>query len=83
MTLVVPGQKYGVFGELLPCCRSVDTMWHLMTNEQVEVKLHADITDEDIAQRGPDGKPLPRVTPWVPYTTLKEWDKQIESIERQ
>jgi hypothetical protein len=64
---------YGIRGELIPNARSVATMKALLVADDVEVKLPADITDEDSAQRGPDGKPLVRVTPLVPYQTMEEW----------
>ncbi|MFH0982005.1 MAG: hypothetical protein V2A79_10740 [Planctomycetota bacterium] len=32
------------------------------------------IVDEDRCQRGPNGRPLVRVTPGVPYLTRKEWE---------
>lgn len=75
--MVIPGIKYGIYvGELLPSCRSVTNMLHWLERYQegeVDVKLPADITDEDSCQRGPDGAPLRRVTPLVPFQTMNEW----------
>lgn len=74
--LVIPGVKYGVFQELLPSCRSVDGLFSWMVlygYGEVEIKLHKDITEQDCCQRGPDGLPLLRVTPFVPFKTLEEW----------
>ncbi|MBU2048631.1 MAG: hypothetical protein KKH61_06605, partial [Gammaproteobacteria bacterium] len=38
------------------------------------VKLPHLITDLDRCQRGPNGRPLVRVTPGVPFQTMQEWD---------
>lgn len=73
-TCVVPGMKYGIYGEMIPCCRSVEAMMHILDNATVFIKPAADILDEERAQRGPDGVPLRRVTPMVPFLTRAEWD---------
>jgi hypothetical protein len=39
-------------------------------------KLYADITDADRCQRGPTGKPLYKLTPFVPFLTLQEWKEK-------
>lgn len=74
---VVPGIKYGVFvGQNIPSCRSVNQMLHwlsLSEDCEVAIKLPEDIHDDDRCQRGPNGKPLHRVTPLVPFQTLAEW----------
>jgi len=41
-----------------------------------EFKLYKDITDEDACQRGPDGKPLYKITPLCWYWTLEEWQNR-------
>ena len=74
---VLPGVKYGIFGELIPSCRSVNTLLALLEdvrNGIAEVKLWEDITMDDKCQRGPNGDPLPRVTPGVPYQTMEQWN---------
>jgi len=38
-------------------------------------KLHAHITDDDKCQRGPTGAPLHKLTPLVPFLTMREWKK--------
>ena len=73
---VIPGIKYGIRGELIPSCRSVSAMLQAIYQFQkgiIDIKLPADITDDDQCQRGPDGKPEHRMTPMVPYSTKAEW----------
>lgn len=77
--MVVPGIKYGMRGELIPNARSFLTCLHLYERDDVDIDLVENITDDDSAQRGPDGKPLARVTPGVPYQTLAEW-KKLEPV---
>lgn len=76
-TPVIPGMSYGIFqGDLIPSCRSSDTLALLLKGELLEgfeVACMDDITDEDKCQRGPQGMPLPRFTPGVPFKTLAEW----------
>lgn len=78
---VIPGIKYGIYccpdgtHHLIPSCRSIDAMleWLQRADEgECVIKLPEDIGSEDRAQRGPDGEPLRRVTPLVPFTTRKE-----------
>ena len=38
-------------------------------------KLYADITDDDRCQRGPDGVPLGKLTPFVRFTTAREFSQ--------
>lgn len=78
-TCVVPGIKYGIYGEMIPCCRSVEAMLHILDNATVFIKPASEILDEERAQRGPDGTPLRRVTPMVPYLTKSEWDARNSS----
>lgn len=69
--MVISGIKYGIYvGQLLPSCRSIETMlnWLSKYDEgECDIKLQSDITDEDCCQRGPDGNPLGRLTPLVPF----------------
>ena len=73
---VIPGIKYGIYtGELLPSCRSIAMMLQWMDRAAdmgVGIKLPSDINDDDRCQRGPDGTPLHRVTPLVPWLTKAE-----------
>lgn len=81
--MVIPGIKYGVYAhDLLPSCRSIATMLHWISRHaegECEIKLPEDITDDDMCQRGPTGKPLYRLTPLVPFQTMAEWRAACES----
>ena len=45
----------------------------IIPDPDTQLKLWEDITDDDRCQRGPTGEPLRKLTPFVPYQTLKEW----------
>ena len=86
---VIPGIKYGIFlqpdgqPQLIPNCRSVDTLWtygELVAMGTVQLKLWENITDEDMCQRGPDGRPLPKVTPFVYFETKAEWADRMQRL---
>jgi len=79
---VIPGIKYGNYGEMIPSCRSVDTMITWLLSSAV-IKLPKDILDTDKCQRGPTGKPLSKVTPLVPFVTLKEWQEKAVSANKE
>ncbi len=54
----------------------------LRPDPAILVKLWKDITDEDWCQRGPDGKPLGKITPFVSFLDAESW-KVREAGRRQ
>lgn len=77
---VVPAVKYGIYGQMLPCCRGLDAasrFIELAGKGLVVLKQREEITEHDLCQRGPDGLPLHRVTPLVPYLTLEQWKAAV------
>ena len=74
---VLPGIRYGIRGEFIPNCRSVFTLFAMLSdinNDLATVKDFTLLDENDKCQRGPNGKPLTRLTPAVPFQTYSEWE---------